>query len=539
MMTMWGLVLIGLVLMAAACSTPANRESAPSSGARLTLSLPDVSRVSESVRQQLTGRYASLTMKMQAPGIAAVELGQAYGEMGKALMAAEYLDAAEPSLLNAQSLMPDDMRWSYYLAHLYRLRNDRAKSAAFFEKTLQLRPGDVPTLIWLGGLHVDEGRADRGEPLLRKALSLQPGSAAALFRLGRAALARKDYGAAVKYLEDTLKADPRASIAHYPLALAYRGLGDIKRADAHIGERGAIDVALPDPLMQEVSGSLESALSYETQGVKALDKGEWSAAADYFRKGLALAPDNPSVRHRLGTSLFMMGDAQGALEQFEDTIRRSPDFAKAHYSLGVLMATSNRPQRAIDEFSAAVRYDANYVEARLRLAELLRRGNRIQESLVQYEQVLNVDPAHAEARLGHAVALADAGRYQEARDRLSEGMRAHPNQPVFAHALARLLAAAPDEGVRDGRRALAIVTELRTRGETAALAESTAMALAASGQYEQAAALQRQLLAAASRAGRAEVTSRLAADLAAYQRRQPSRTPWRADEPIATMLALK
>lgn len=372
-------VVIGLVLVVSACSAPAKPASARR--ALQPVLLPDVSRVSESVERQLRDRYASLTMKIQAPGTTPAELAEAYGEMGTLLMAAEYLDGAEPSFLNAQSLAPDDMRWPYYLAHLYRRRNDFAKSAALFERTLQVRPDDVPTLIWLGGVYLDQGQPDRAEPLFQKALSLQPRSAAALFRLGNAALARKDYATAVRYLEDTLKEDPRASIAHYPLAMAYRGLGDTARADAHLRQRGNLEAALPDPLMRRVSGSLQSALSYETEGVKALDKGEWLTAADYFRKGVQLAPDNPSVRHRLGTALFMLGDARGALDQFEETVRRSPDFAKAHYSLGVLMATSNRPQRAIEEFSAAVRYDPNYMEARLRLEEMLRRSNRIQESL--------------------------------------------------------------------------------------------------------------------------------------------------------------
>ena len=373
-------VVVGM-LLASACSAPTKPSPASSSRALQPVSLPDVSRVSESVQRQLRDRYASLTMKIQAPDATPAELAEAYGEMGTLLMAAEYLDGAEPSFLNAQSLAPDDMRWPYYRAHLYRRRNDLVKSAALFERALQVRPDDVPTLVWLGGVYFDQGQPDRAEPLFQKALSLQPRSAAALFRLGSAALARKDYAAAVKYLEETLREDPRASIAHYPLAMAYRGLGDVARADAHIRQRGNVDAALPDPLMRDVSGSLASVRSYETEGVKALDKGEWPAAADYFRKGVELAPDDPSVRHRLGTALFMTGDARGALEQFEETVRRSPDFAKAHYSLGVLMATSNRPQRAIEEFSAAVRYDPTYAEARLRLAEMLRRSNRIQEPL--------------------------------------------------------------------------------------------------------------------------------------------------------------
>ena len=39
-------------------------------------------------------------------------------------------------------------------------------------------------------------------------------------------------------------------------------------------------------------------------------------------------------------------------------------------------------------------------------------------------------------------------------------MERHPDQPDVAHMLARLLAAAPDDRVRDGRRAMEIVQDL-------------------------------------------------------------------------------
>ena len=58
------------------------------------------------------------------------------------------------------------------------------------------------------------------------------------------------------------------------------------------------------------------------------------------------------------------------------------------------------------------------------------------------------------------MALVRLRRYREARDRLADAMNIYPDQPGFAHALARVLAAAPDDGVRDGRRALALVQTL-------------------------------------------------------------------------------
>jgi tetratricopeptide (TPR) repeat protein len=498
---------------------------------RIPVSLPDLSHAAKPVQDQLRERYRSLTLKIENAATPTVELGNEYGETGKLLMAAEYRDAAEPFFLNAVALVPGDARWPYYLAHLYRLRNEPEKSAMFFEKALDLQPDHVAALVWLGGLYLLQGRPEAAEPLFTKALSLQPHLAAGLSGLGRAALARRDYARAVTSLEEALVQDQSASIIHYPLAMAYRGLGDLEKAEAHLRQRGHVDPGPPDPLMSELNGSLHSAVTYERLGVDALDKRAWAAAAAYFRKGVELAPDNPSLRHRLGTALFLNGDAVAAIGQFEEVVRRSPDFAKARYSLGVLLITSGRANEAIEQLSAAVSDDPNYLEARLRLAEALRRSGRLEESLSQYGEVSRIDPRVAEARFGFAMTLVRLRRYQEARDRLVEGMHGYPTQPAFARALARLLAAAPDDRVRDGRRAMAMTQQLLKDQQTLDLGETMAMTLAELGQYEQAVAFQREVMAAARKAGRDDVVRQMVENLELYQRHRPCRTPLRPDDP--------
>jgi hypothetical protein len=75
--------------------------------------LPDISAAGASVQRQLRDGYAVLTAKQQNPGTTDADLGAAFGEMGKLLMAAEYRDAAEPCLLNAEALVPREPRWPY------------------------------------------------------------------------------------------------------------------------------------------------------------------------------------------------------------------------------------------------------------------------------------------------------------------------------------------------------------------------------------------------------------------------------------------
>jgi tetratricopeptide (TPR) repeat protein len=438
-----------LVLVLSGCGSKAGTEtaataaSAPVDRSTLrTVSLPDLSKLDAPVQKQLRDGYAVLTAKVGQAAISDVDLGFAYGEMGKLLMAAEYRDGAEPAFLNAEALTPNERRWPYYLAHLYKLKGDATKATASFERALRLKPDDLPTLVWLGSAYLDEGRAADAEPLFSTAFSIAPRSVPVLFGLGRTALAKQQYTRAIDYLEQALTLDPKAVVIHFPLAMAYRGLGDVQKAEAHLRVRGPGDIRPPDPLMQELDAILESAVAYEVRGAQALDESNWTAAAEYFRKGIALAPNEPSLRHKLGTALAMSGDPR-AIEQFEEVTRRWPKFAKAQYSLGLILASSGHNREAIDHFSAAVKSDPAYSEARLQLAEMLRASGRFQESLPQYEQTIALNPRLPEARLGFGMALAGLKRTDEARKQLGEGAKIFPDRREFADALSSLAAAGP------------------------------------------------------------------------------------------------
>src|SRR5262249_47926232 len=176
---------------------------------------------------------------------------------------------------------------------------------------------------------------------------------------------KQEYTRAIEYLEQARSLDPRAAVIHYPLAMAYRAVGNVDQAQLHLRQRGPGELRPTDPLIEELDTLLESAVAYEVRGAHALDESQWAEAAEYFRKGIEFAPNEPSLRHKLGTALAMMGDTQGAFEQFQQVAQRWPKFAKGQYSLGVVLASTGRFAEAITHFSAAVKSDPNYVEARL------------------------------------------------------------------------------------------------------------------------------------------------------------------------------
>ncbi len=494
------------------------------------VAFPDFSTMQEAVRTQMDRRYEALLSKTRGRSAAAADLADAYGEMGRILMASTHFDAAEACYLNAQTLAPEDRRWPYYLGHLYKVKGPLDKSIASFERALRLHR-DVATLVWLGEAHLARGRADAAKPLFEEAIALEPASAAAHFGAGRAALSEKNFPRAVAHLEEALARDPRATSIQYPLAMAHRGLGNLAKAREHLARQGDVETRPRDPLMQELDALLQSPEAYNVRGGQEFNAGNWEAAAANFRKGLELAPNDPSLRHRLGTALFQMGDARGAMEQFERALGISPAHARSHFSLGVLLNDGGRHAEAVERFSNALTHEPGYVQARVQLAGALARSGRPGEAIAHYQQALATDPTLQEAAFGYAMALVRLRRFREAATRLEAAIGAYGDQPMFSHALARLLAAAPDEKVRDGQKAKVLIDGLlKDQQPSIELAETTAMMLAELGRYEQASAVQRDVVEGARRAGVEHVVRRTSANLQLYVSGQPCRTPFGEEE---------
>ena len=488
--------------------------------------LPDLAEMNEAVQAQIRQRHAVVVSQRDDPTASTTARANAYGELGMILMAADLHDVASLCFGNAQALAPIDMRWPYYLGHLYRDEGDSTGSLVAFERAQQLQPDYMATLVYLGDTHLEEGDADLAEPFFTEALSLSPESLSARFGLARTALMKEEFAVAANYLEEILDRNADAAAAHYPLGIAYRGLGELEKAEEHLLLRENEGILPADPLMATLDVLLESPQAYERRGIESLDGGDLEGAEALFKEGLELDPTNPSLRHRLGTALFLKGDERGALAQFEEVVRSSPEYPPALFSLGVVYQNSGRHREAIERFETALEYRPTYPEARLMLATSLRRTGNAEAALPHYEQVLTANPDVAEARFGRAMAYVQLHRYQEARDRLTREMELYPQIQSFPHVLARLLAAAPDDRVRNGERALELMQPLIQGQRSLNLGETMAMVLAELGRFDEAISIQQSLIDVAPRSGLGHLLGTLTSNLALYEQGQPARTPW-------------
>lgn len=236
-----------------------------------------------------------------------------------------------------------------------------------------------------------------------------------------------------------------------------------------------------------------------------------------------LGHERGGARIRLAVAYHRLGELETAKAHYMRALELNlgpSDAAQVHHHLGIIEMQTGSDERAIEEYRTALALDPQLVAARLDLGSALNRLGRFQEASEAFRQVVEVNPNSVRARLGEAEALEALGRFPEARRLLEEGWQEIPESVELLHALARLLASADDPEVRDGDRAVDLARRTLRAGSTPSRLETLAMASAEAGLFAEAVTLQRDVIQAMRRQGRAEVLPGLEANLERYKNGQ-------------------
>lgn len=485
---------------------------------------PSLEGLEPAVAEQLAGARAELERYYSLEQAPPAERAEAYGELGRLYHAYELAAPAEAAYRNARALAPRDPRWTYYLAYLLQGEGRFEEAAELYGQVLAIEE-TLPTLVHLGEVYLELGRLDEAESALRRVLAGAPESPSARALMGQIALSRGEHALAAEYLRSALATVPQATRLHYPLALAYRGLGEMEKAQEHLALRGEIGVRPPDPLIDELQELKIGSRVHVLRGRTAFRFGDFEAAVREFRQAVAAEPDGVAARVNLGSALGQLGDRIGAIHQFRQVLALAPDNVASHFNLGVLLGLEGAAEESVAHLERAAALAPGDGEAWRELAEGLTRLGRTEEALTAYTRASGLLPYDPDTRLGEVQLLVNLGRHAEALQRLDESHAVAPRSPRVVNAYARFLAAAPDPALRDGERALELVTQLVEIQPTAAHVETLALALAEAGRCEEAAEWQRRVIQAFRQAGETGRVVELEATLQRYEAGAPCRAP--------------
>ena len=471
---------IGIVLLCAA-SAAAQPVLAPMRSDLQPVPLPLADGLEPAVVAQLASARADV---QRTSAVGGRQLADAYGELAQILHVYELFDGAEAAYRNAMRLVPTDVRWPHLLGYLFAQTGRLDEAAERFEHVLRLQPAHREAAAHLADVNLRLGRLAVAREQFQAIVEAFP--AFANNGLGEVALREERFDEAIRRLQAVLERVPSATAVHFPLAMAYRGLGRLDEARRHLDLRGTGSVRVSDPLVDRIRTLVRGERALVLQGRELYEAGQFSDAVDAFRRATAAAPASATAHVNLGLALVQLGDRNSAIEAFRAAVAAAPEDAAAHASLGALLAEAGRLGEAAEHLRAAFDRAPEAAATRTLLVRSLIRLGRNDDALTVLARAASLDPDDEAVTVDLAILLADRMRYREAIARLDDGYKRHPDRTATATTLARLLAAAPDRTVRDGRRALEIATAVHTAAPGPVHRETVALALAELGRCAEA-----------------------------------------------------
>ena len=371
--------------------------------------------------------------------------------------------------------------------------NQRDKARADLAAALKLAPDDAQTLLLLAWLDYQEGRYADAQTRARSAQKSGQAPLGAQLVDGAATLAMGAPQAAEASLIAVVNAAPDNRLA---VRLLVRALLDMRQTPRA--------TAILDQAMQRWPDEAPFLLlAAEARG----QGGDHAGATALLEKAAASAPDDPSLRTRLGLAQFASGRTDQGLASLElasglekegaqsqamlaMTLLRTRDFDRAldiargiadrqpkspvgPYLIGLSRLGQGQRDRAREAFGQALTLDPRYLPAAGQLARIALDDGRPEDAARPFQAVLTADPAHQGAMLALA-SLAE--RRRDAADRLQWLERARKADPKAMTPRAELvrahLAAGADE------------TALAVAREAVANDPASAQAVALLGQTE-------------------------------------------------------
>jgi tetratricopeptide (TPR) repeat protein len=469
------------------------------------------------VRQTLEeGRQMAINA-VQANGTAQ-DLAEAYGQLGALYHVYLIYTHAGHCYRNAMTLDPGNFRWAYYYAELARNLGQTEAAVERLQHARSLNPDYRALDLHLANAWLDLNELEKAKSGFEAVRTVEGLQAAALKGLGQLAFMERDYAVAIDYFNQALELQPRASSIRYPLAQALRASGDREAAKAQMAQRGVLEPRITDPQIDSLYAMKNNAAVHYVRGMKAVRSGEFEVAAKFFARGLSMEPDNIHARVSLARALYLAGNTAAAEQELRKVLIHKPDAVFALFLLGLLYDGADRHGEAMRLYQTALQYDPAHAGSNYYLGIFYYREGRYTEAGRHFAAVIAADQKHVGAHILLLASREHAGiADSELAPLLREAVAMLPEQPILTLRLVQLLALSEDPDVRDDpAESLRLARALVEQQPQPPHQEALALALAANGDFKQAATIQKTLVAMALMAMPGEV-ERLSRVLSAYE----------------------
>jgi Flp pilus assembly protein TadD len=198
----------------------------------------------------------------------------------------------------------------------------------------------------------------------------------------------------------------------------------------------------------------DSWIAHSNLGNCLYNEGRIEEAMEHYHKAIQINPNSPEALTSLGVALTAKGRFDEAIENHYKAIQISPNDSDALYNLGIALAAKGRFDEAIENYRKAIQINPNDSEALYNLGNALAAQGRFDEAIENYRRAIQVNSNRPETFFHLGMTLGLSGRTREAVVQYREALRLNPNLAEALNNLAWVLAASPDDGLRNGAEAI-------------------------------------------------------------------------------------
>jgi putative PEP-CTERM system TPR-repeat lipoprotein len=268
------------------------------------------------------------------------------------------------------------------------------------ERILESGTQDGKTLIYIGQMYAEAGRADLGRAVLQDSLTAAPNDIKTLLALAALEEGDRQFDTARERYESVILVDPGNLKATLGLAELASTLGDTALSARYL-ERARNDH--PD----EVRVRLTLAISY-------LRNHKHREARTLARELARIGSDDPLVSQAVGRILLETGALEEAQAQFELANRLAPDSVDILLGLSQSLMAQGNAEVAFQSLQRALTLDPQSVPVNSVMALAEARLGFLDEAVIRTQKLRQQEPQNASAMVAEGEVQAELGNYEQA-----------------------------------------------------------------------------------------------------------------------------
>lgn len=279
---------------------------------------------------------------------------------------------------------------------------------------------------------------------------------------------------------------------------------------------------------QVIAVNPESRTGWSGLGSALALRGEHEEAQECLLKAIEIDPRDLTSRTNLGIDLAAEGKYEDAVYYLTQSIEMCPEDPKANYNIAQILVMQRKLKEAARRYRVAVTSQPSFAEAHIGLANTLLLLKDQKGAIAHYSQALRFCPKDPNVHFLLAGVLEETGSLSKAIDHYRAALRLDPRHWRAANNLAWILATNTDQRFfrpREATRIAAAAVRKLARPQPELL-DTLAVAYAADGRYDLAAAAAGRAADVAKAANQAGFEKQMREKLKTYRMRcqLPSRS---------------